>query len=92
MKERIVNTTALAIMLAFSAGAMAEGMSKADFKAGKDKIELADLDANCKAIENSRYTARVVKAEADFRVAKEKCDAFSGVAKVVDWTRFNYSR
>ena len=32
-----MTTIAAAITLAFSAGAMAEGLSKADYKAGKDK-------------------------------------------------------
>jgi len=115
MKNRNINTIALAITLAFSAGAMAEGMSKGDFSAGKDKISAdyktakahcnslsgnandvcmaeakgkekvakAELEATYKPTQKSRYEARVAKAEADYGVAKEKCDDLAGNTKDV---------
>ena len=38
MNKINMNVAALAVALAFSAGAMAEGMSKTDYKAAKEKI------------------------------------------------------
>lgn len=115
MNKLNINTIALAITLAFSTAAMAEGMSKADFKAGQDKISaeyktakancgslsgnasdiciaeakgtekvaLANLDATYKPSQKSRYEAHVAKAEADYDVAKEKCDDLAGNPKDV---------
>ena len=41
MKTLNINAIALAVTLAFSASAMAEGMlSKADYKAGKEKVSV----------------------------------------------------
>lgn len=115
MKNLNINAIALAITLAFSTAAMAEGMSKTDFKASKDKISteyktakascrslsgnasdiciaeakgkemvaMADLEASYKPSQKTRYEARVAKAEADYGVAKEKCDDLAGNAKDV---------
>lgn len=109
------NAIALAITLAFSAGAMAEGMTKDAYKAGKEKISAeyktakaacsslsgnqsdicvaeakgkekvarAELDASYKPTAKSHYEARVAKAEADYGVAKEKCDDMAGNSKDV---------
>ena len=103
----------IALSLAFSAGVMAQGLSKADYQAGKDRIAAdyktargacnsfsgnandicaaeakgkqnvaqAELEASYKPSAKSSYKARVARAEADYAVAKEKCDAFAGDAK-----------
>jgi len=110
-----INVIALAVSLAFSAGAMAQGLSKNDYKAGKDKITAeyklaktgcaslsgnpkdicmaeakgkekvakAELEASYKPTLENTYQARVAKAEADYAVAKEKCDDLAGNAKDV---------
>jgi hypothetical protein len=110
-----ISVIALAIGFAFSSGAMAQSMSKNDYKAGKDKIAaeyksakagcvplsgnasdickaetkgkeevaLAELEASYKPTRKAHYKARVAKAEADYSVAKERCDDLSGNAKDV---------
>jgi hypothetical protein len=115
MNKLNINVIALAFSLAFSAGAMAESMSKNDYEAGKDKIateyksakancaslsgnqkdicvaeakgkekiEKADLEASYKPTRKTHYQARVAKAEADYAVAKERCDDMAGNAKDV---------
>lgn len=45
---------------------------------GKAKVAKADLEANSKNTRQAHYNARVVKAEADYAVAKERCDDKSG--------------
>lgn len=104
---------AAAIALAFSVGAMAQSMSKADYKAGKDKITAeyksakaacaslsgnakdicvaeakgkekvakAELEASYKPSVKTRQGVGIAKAEADYSVAKEKCDDMAGDAK-----------
>lgn len=113
MKKLTINTIALALTLAFTGAAMAEGMSKIDFQAskekiaaeykmaksncasfsgnasdicmaeakGREKIASAELEASYKPTQKSRYEARVAKAEADYGVAREKCDDLAGNAK-----------
>lgn len=44
----------------------------------KQKVQKADLDAALKNTRKARYDARIVKAEADYSVAKEKCDYKEG--------------
>lgn len=115
MNKLDINAIALALSLMFSSGAMAEGMTKEEFKAGKDKISdqykaakaackplsgnvsdvceveargkehiaLAELDAAYKPSLKTRYEVQVVKAEADYAVAKERCDERAGNAKDV---------
>jgi hypothetical protein len=110
-----INVIALAVSLAFSAGAMAQSLSKNDYKAGQDKITaenklakagcaslsgnpkdicvaeakgkervaVAELEARYKPTSKSHYQARVAKAEADYAVAKERCDDMAGNAKDV---------
>ena len=110
-----IKTIAIALTLAFSAGAMAQGMSKADYQAGKDRISAdyksargactsfsgnakdiwvadaegkknvakADLEASYKPGVKTKYDARVARAEADYAVAKEKCDDLAGNPKDV---------
>ena len=115
MKTRNLNVIALAVGLMFSAGAMAQSMSKNDYKAGKDKITaeyklakascaslsgnpkdicmagakgnekvaLAELEAGYRPTAETRFRARVARAEAGYRAAKERCDDLAGNAKDV---------
>jgi hypothetical protein len=110
-----INVIALAIGLAFSAGAIAQSLSKADYKAGKnritaeyklakaecasfsgnandiceaeakgkDKIALAELEARYKPTTENQYKESVVRAEAIYAVANERCDDKAGNAKDV---------
>jgi hypothetical protein len=50
---------------------------------GTEKVALADLEASYKPTRENRYEARVAKAEADYAVAKERCDDKAGNAKDV---------
>ncbi|HSG22050.1 MAG TPA: hypothetical protein VLA64_03740, partial [Azonexus sp.] len=115
MNKLNINAIALAVTLAFSASAMAEGMTKVDYKAAKEKITgeyksaktackslsgnandvcvleakakekigMAELEAGYKPTEKNRYDLKVVTAEANFAVAKERCDDLAGNAKDV---------
>lgn len=106
---------AVAIGLTFSGGAMAQTMSKVDYKTGMDSIKAeyksdktrcesfsgnandvcmaeakgkenvakADLEARNMNTNEARYEALVTKAEADYSVAKEKCDDQAGNVKDV---------
>lgn len=110
-----INMIALAVGLAFSAGAMAEGISKDDYTAGKDriaaeykaaksgcaslsgnandiciaeakgreKIGIAELEASYKPSLETRYQARIARGEADYAVARERCNELAGNAKDV---------
>lgn len=60
----------------------AEDVCKAEAK-GKEKVAKAELEANYKNTEKARYDARVAHADADYDVAKEKCDDMSGNQKDV---------
>lgn len=115
MNKLNIRMIALVISFAFSAGAMAQSMSKNDYKAAKDKISAdyksaraacaslsgntkdicvveakgskktakAELDASYKPTPKTRFQARAAKAEADYAVAKERCDDMAGNAKSV---------
>lgn len=50
---------------------------------GKEKIAKADLDARNKNDTESRYDALVAKAEANYAIAREKCDDQAGNKKDV---------
>src|SRR5437660_4808570 len=50
---------------------------------GKEKVAKADNEAAYKDTEKTRYDAKVARAEADYAVAKEKCDDLSGNQKDV---------
>ena len=108
-----MTTIAAAITLAFSAGAMAESLSKADYKAGKDrtsaeyksakaacgslsgnakdicvveakgkeKVARAELEASYKPSSKANHAVTIARAEADYSVAKEKCDDMTGNEK-----------
>ncbi|HXC37892.1 MAG TPA: hypothetical protein VN667_03020, partial [Burkholderiales bacterium] len=105
----------MAIGLAFSAGAMAQPMTKEQFKSTKDgiaaqhkaarascaslsgnakdicgaeasareKIATAELDATYRPSRDTDYKARVARAEADYSVARQKCDDKAGNVKDV---------
>jgi osmotically-inducible protein OsmY len=48
---------------------------------GKDKVAKAELQARDKPSDKTRHDVRVAKAEADYAVAKEKCDDKAGESK-----------
>ena len=50
---------------------------------GKEKVAIADLEASYKPTVKNHYDARVAKAEAQYSVAKERCDDLAGNAKDV---------
>jgi len=50
---------------------------------GKEKVAKADLEAQYKNTDKARYDARVAKADAQYDVAKEKCDDLKGNDKDV---------
>src|SRR6476661_1316672 len=50
---------------------------------GKEKVAKAELEANYKNTDKARNDARVAQADADYDVAKEKCDDMSGNQKDV---------
>jgi hypothetical protein len=60
----------------------ARDICMADAK-GRDKIAKAELEARYKPSEKHRYDVNVAKAEADYAVAKEKCDDKAGNDKNV---------
>jgi len=115
MKNFNISLIAAAIALAFSAGAQAASLSKAEFSAGKSTIATeyksakagcdsfaanakdiclaeakgrehvakAELDAAYKPGVKARYNVGIAKAEADYSVAREKCDDKAGNDKDV---------
>jgi len=50
---------------------------------GHEKVAKAELEAQYKNTDRARYEAREAKAEADYDVAKEKCDDLKGNDKDV---------
>ncbi|MBW8329741.1 MAG: hypothetical protein K0M48_11505 [Thiobacillus sp.] len=110
-----IHAIALAVSLTFSAGAMAQNVSKDDYLSVKDKIAsdyklakascdslsgnpndicmagakgnekvaLAELEAAYKPTSETRYQARVVRADAEYELAKERCDDRAGNTKDV---------
>ena len=48
---------------------------------GVEKTAKADLEARDKGTPKAQYKAKVAKADADYKVAKEKCDDVKGDAK-----------
>jgi len=106
---------ALAVGLAFSAGGMAQTMSKDDYKLSKDRIAVeyktakmgcaslsgnsndiclaeadgrqnvarAELEAGYKPTSKTRHAVRIAKADANYAVAKQRCDDMAGNSKDV---------
>ena len=60
----------------------AKDVCQAEVK-GQEKVAKAELEANYKNTDKARNDARVAKADADYDVAKEKCDDLSGNQKDV---------
>ncbi|NMM77894.1 hypothetical protein B2J86_15895 [Acidovorax sp. SRB_14] len=50
---------------------------------GHEKVAKAELEAEYKPSDSTQYKARVAKADADYDVAKERCDDQTGNAKDV---------
>src|SRR5688572_5456723 len=50
---------------------------------GARNVGKAELDARQKGTPKAQYDVRVAKADADYEVAKEKCDEYSGNSKDV---------
>jgi hypothetical protein len=50
---------------------------------GGEEVAEADLEAQYEPSRENRYKARVARAEADYAVAKERCDDRAGDAKEV---------
>jgi hypothetical protein len=50
---------------------------------GREKVAKADAEAGYKNTPKAREDARVARAEADYGIAKEKCDELSGNSKDV---------
>lgn len=70
--------TAKAGCNSFSANAKDVCMAEAK---GNENVAKAELEAGYKPTKNSRYNVSIAKAEADYSVAKEKCDVFANDAK-----------
>src|SRR6185369_2514716 len=50
---------------------------------GKEKVALAELEANYPPTAKNQHQVRIAKAEADYAVARERCDDKAGNAKDV---------
>ncbi len=115
MKRLNINVIALAIGLSFSIGAMAQSMTRdqyksgikviaADYKiakgtcaslagnakdicktgaSGNEKVAKAELKAKFQPSEKASYKARVARADADYSLARQKCDDQAGNLKDV---------
>ena len=66
MNKLIINSVALAISLAFSAGAMAEGMTKVDYKASKEKCNALTDNAKDICVKEAKGHEDVAKAELSY--------------------------
>jgi hypothetical protein len=105
----------LAIGLALSVGAMAQGMTKVQYEtartgvsaelklaraacdsfsanakdlclaeaSGKERVATAELDARLAPSEEASYKVRLARADAEYALAREKCDDLAGHAKDV---------
>ena len=82
MKNLSISAVALAIGLAFSAGSMAQVQPK---EGPADSKMMKEVPADSKMMKEGsadvRKDAATEKRDADYKVAKEKCDAFTGDAK-----------
>jgi hypothetical protein len=72
-----INVIALALSLAFSAGALAQGMSKNDYKAGKDRIaaEYKSAKAGCASLSGNPNDICMAEAKGREKVARAELDA-----------------
>jgi hypothetical protein len=115
MNKHHISAVAAAIGLVFSAGAMADAMTKSEYKTqkdniaaeykggkancapltgnakdicmaeakGKERVAKADLEVHYKPSAQTHYDARAARADADYAVAREKCDDKAGNPKDV---------
>ena len=113
--NKLCTIAIVAAGLAFGGSALAQSMSKDEYKAGKEriaadykaakagcdslagnakdicmaqakgreKVAKAELEAAYKPTDKHRYDAGVARAEADYAVAKERCDDKAGNDKKV---------
>ncbi len=77
MNKLIINSVALAISLAFTAGAMAEGMTKVDYKASKEKIsgEYKAAKTACDSLSANANDVCVLEAKGKENIAKAELEA-----------------
>ena len=77
MKNFNLNVIALAVSLAFSASAFAEGISKDEYKAGKDRIaaEYKLAKASCASLAGNPNDICVAEAKGAEKVAKADLEA-----------------
>jgi hypothetical protein len=77
MNKFSINAVALAIALAFSTGAMAEVMSKDEYKAGKEKIaaEYKTAKASCGSLSGNASDICVADAKGKEKVARADLEA-----------------
>jgi hypothetical protein len=115
MNQAGAGALAIAVGLAFSAGATAQSISKDQYRSGEDRITAeykaakagcgsfsgnardichaqasgresiatAELEARYKPSEDASYKMRVARAEADYGVARQRCDDSAGNVKDV---------
>ncbi|MFT4173851.1 MAG: hypothetical protein QM639_14905 [Rhodocyclaceae bacterium] len=79
-RDRIENTYKSARQQCDSLSGNGKDVCQEEAKAQR-KIALADLDASVKGTTGARYDAQVARAEAEYAVAKERCDDKAGQAK-----------
>lgn len=72
-----LNVIALAVGLAFSAGAIAQNVSKEDYKAGKDRIatEYKSAKAGCGSLSGNTKDICMAEAKGNQKVAKAELEA-----------------
>ena len=72
-----INVIALAVSLMFSAGAMAQSLSKSDYEAGKDKIaaEYKSAKASCASLSGNANDICEAEAKGKEKVAKAELEA-----------------
>jgi hypothetical protein len=77
MNKLNINVIALALGFAFSAGVMAEGISKDDYQAGKDTIaaEYKSAKAGCDSLAGNRNDICVADAKGKEKVAMAELEA-----------------
>lgn len=77
MHKLNINVITLAVSLAFSAGAMAQGLSKSDYDAGKNKIaaEYKSAKAGCASLSGNPNDICVAEARGREKIATADLDA-----------------
>lgn len=77
MNKRHINVITLAVGFAFSAGAMAQSMSKNDYQAGKDRIvsEYKSAKAGCASLSGNASDICVAEAKGTEKVAMADLEA-----------------